>query len=58
MGFTVREVAKQLQVSTATVYGWMKAGSSVTYGLGGTSSGSRFSQLSVFSPPPPPNETP
>jgi excisionase family DNA binding protein len=26
MGFTVREFADQLQVSTATVYGWVKAG--------------------------------
>jgi len=35
MGFTVRELAEQLHVSTATVYGWMKTGKLSHLRLGG-----------------------
>jgi excisionase family DNA binding protein len=35
MGFTVRELADQLRISTATVYGWVKAGKLAHMRLGG-----------------------
>ena len=35
MGFTVRELAEQLHVSTATVYGWVKTGKLRHLRLGG-----------------------
>ena len=39
MGFTVREVARQFHVSTATVYGGVKAGKLAHVRLAETSSG-------------------